>query len=75
MKNKKLILFLLIITTSLFASQNALQFKVVPFDYSDEDMKEQLCVMIRDDKEMAHWMKKQVVKYIMILLHFDFCCQ
>ena len=37
----------------LQASGNALQYEIVPFDDSDAGMKEQLCVMIREDQEMA----------------------
>ena len=57
-KSIKLTLFLLISTSlSIFASQAVLQYEIVPFDYADEDMKEQICAMVRDDqdvKDMTH---------------------
>ena len=44
---------MLLADCNLFAGENKLQFEIVPFDICDESMKEQLCVMIRDDQEMA----------------------
>ena len=37
---------------SLFANENQLQFEIVPFDYADVNMKEQICAMVRDDQDM-----------------------
>lgn len=54
-KNYKNYLFLsLLLTGSLFASENALEFEIVPFDYADADMKEQICVMVRDDQDIQN---------------------
>ena len=52
-KLRVLSLFLgIMLTGSLFASENQLQFEIVPFDYADADMKEQICAMIRDDQDI-----------------------
>jgi len=49
------ILFLgIILTGSLCAAENKLQYEIVPFDYNDEDMKEQLYAMVRNDKDIQH---------------------
>ena len=40
------------LASKLFASDSQLQFEIVPFDYADADMKEQLCAMVRDDLEI-----------------------
>ena len=45
--------FLLNITSLIFTSQNALQYEIVPFDYADDDMREQLCDMVDKDQEIA----------------------
>ena len=42
----------LILADSLFSSENTLQFEIVPHDYSNESIKEQICAMFRDDKEI-----------------------
>jgi ribosomal protein S18 acetylase RimI-like enzyme len=42
----------LLLTGNLFASNNILEFEIVPFDYADTEMKEQLCAMVRDDQEV-----------------------
>ena len=54
MKNLKLS-FVLMLSIVQFACavENELQYEIVPFDYEDADMREQLCAMVRDDEEMA----------------------
>ncbi|MBP6869277.1 GNAT family N-acetyltransferase [Candidatus Babeliales bacterium] len=58
MKNKSTCvtaLFLsLLLTNSLFASKNTLEFEIVPFDYADGNMKEQICAMVRDDQDIQN---------------------
>ena len=49
---QKYLLLSLMVTSNLYASNNALQFEIVPFDYCNTAMKEQLCTMVRDDQEI-----------------------
>lgn len=39
---------------SIFASERVLQYEIVPFDYADADMKEQIFAMVRDDQDIQN---------------------
>ena len=53
--NKKIIsyiFFSFMMTGSLFAIGRPLNFEIVPFDYQNADMKEQICFMVGNDQEI-----------------------
>jgi len=53
---RKLILsfiFFLSFSGLIFGSQAALEYEIVPFDYADAAMKEQLCEMVDEDQQIA----------------------
>lgn len=68
---KKFLFCSLLLTGSLFASKNILQFEIVPFDYVDEGMKEQLCAMVRDDQEIQKRIRQTPEKFLKNLLDHE----
>ena len=46
----------LLLTSGLFANKNTIEFEIVPFDFNDQNMNEQLCAMVRHDQEIQDMM-------------------
>lgn len=49
---KNIVILTLLLSFCIFPFLNALHYEIVPFDYADEDMREQICAMVRDDREI-----------------------
>jgi len=46
----------LLISVTIFSSERLLEYEIVPFDYADEGMREQICHMIAQDREIQNMM-------------------
>ena len=63
---------LFIFTQFVVSAQSVMEYEIVPFDYTDEDMREQLCYMVDKGQKSPTQFLRRAAHYWVLLNLFAF---